>query len=110
MSSDWKANADESDPMTALRGPMLKWSTRLRSLADRSTRRVFSSAVTPDGERLERIALYVDAGRIVPVVDAVYDGLRSAVAAFEYLEEGHAQGKVIVRVAPRPTQEPAPKQ
>lgn len=99
MSSDWRQNGMESDPMTAIRGPVLKWASRARSLVVPGTRRVYSSAVVPDGRRLERIAGYVDAGLVRPVVDRIYDGLESAVEAFEHLETGHARGKVIVRVA-----------
>ena len=53
----------------------------------------------PDGAGLARLARHVDAGRIKPVIDRYFEGLDAAVEAFEYLEEGHAKGKVVVRVS-----------
>ena len=99
LSSDWGANALEADPLVPLSGPLLKWRSRLVSLFRPGAPRVFSSAVQPDGQRLGRLASYVDAGQIRPVVDRVFEGLDSVVEAFEYLETGHAKGKVIVRVS-----------
>jgi len=39
----------------------------------------------------------LEAGRVVPVIDRRYP-LSDAAEAFRYLEEGHAQGKVVVTV------------
>ena len=64
---------------------------------------VFSSAVVPDRVGLTRLAGYVDAGKVRPVVDRSFDGLESAVEAFEYLETGHAKGKVLIRISAEPS-------
>ena len=44
------------------------------------------------------MARLVDDGRIKPVIDRYFDGLENAVEAFEYLQTGHARGKVVVRL------------
>lgn len=98
MSSDWAPNAAESDPLTALQGPLMKWRSRIAHILNPSTPQIFSSAVQPDGASLATLASYVDAGMISPVIDKVFDGLDSAVEALEYLEDGHARGKVLVRL------------
>lgn len=98
LSSDWASNAREANPLIAFEGAALKWASAARAFLQPSTVRVHSSAVAPDGAGLERIARYVDAGLLKPVVDREYEGLDQAVDAFEYLEAGHAKGKVIVRL------------
>jgi len=40
------------------------------------------------------------AGRVVPVIDRRYP-LSDVAEAIRYLEEGHAQGKVVITVKPR---------
>ena len=76
----------------------MKWRSRLQRLISRDAPTVASSAVVPDGPRLAKLAGYVDAGHVKPVIDRYYDGLDSAVEAFEYLETGRARGKVVIRV------------
>jgi NADPH:quinone reductase-like Zn-dependent oxidoreductase len=39
----------------------------------------------------------LEAGKVVPVIDKRYP-LSDAVEALRYLEEGHAQGKVVINV------------
>lgn len=51
----------------------------------------------PDGEALERIRSYLEAGRIRPVVDRVFP-LEQAAKAHKYCETGHPQGKVVLAV------------
>ncbi len=50
-----------------------------------------------DGEQLRRIGGWVDQGVLKPVVDRVFplDQIREA---FQYAEEGHARGKVILKI------------
>ena len=98
LSSDWASNAREANPLIAFEGAALKWGSALRRLVQPSAVRVHSSAVVPDGAGLERIARYVDGGLLRPVVDKVFEGLGQAVDAFEYLEAGHARGKVLVKL------------
>ena len=45
-------------------------------------------------------------GKLRPVIDRTYD-LAETRAALEYLEAGHARGKVIVRVSSEANQAPA---
>lgn len=99
MSTDWAPSGTELDPLTAFVGPIKKWQSRLMRLIRRDAPQVFSSAVQPDGARLATLAGHVDAGHIRPNIDVYYDGLERVVEAFEYLETGHAKGKVVVRVA-----------
>ena len=42
----------------------------------------------------------MESGKVTPVIDREYNGLGEAADALRYLEQGHARGKVIVRVEP----------
>jgi Zinc-binding dehydrogenase len=48
---------------------------------------------------LVRYLEFVERHAIEPVIDRVFDGLRSARAAFAHLVGGHHVGKVVIRVA-----------
>ncbi len=50
------------------------------------------------GNDLAILADLVATGRITPVIDRCYP-LEEAAAAIRYLEEGHARGKVVIRVS-----------
>lgn len=50
---------------------------------------------SPDLDTLREL---LEAGRIRPVLDRVYP-LEETAAAFHYLEEGHATGKIVITVA-----------
>lgn len=52
-------------------------------------------AVQPNGVMLQEVMDLVDQEIIVPVVDRIFP-LEEAAAAFVYLEQGHATGKVVV--------------
>ena len=99
MSSDWQPNAYESGVGMISDGPFQKWASRFRSILDPSTRRVFTSGVIPDAGALSRIASFVDAGKIQPVIARTVVGLdlEEVRSAFALLEDGHAGGKIIVR-------------
>lgn len=84
--------------------PGLFVSSLLRSVAFVSTRcawlyRVNYQAVVcrPSGKQLEIITEYIEAGKIKPVTDCVFD-LADAKEAVTKLEEGHATGKIILSV------------
>ncbi|HEY9413113.1 MAG TPA: zinc-binding dehydrogenase, partial [Pseudonocardia sp.] len=49
------------------------------------------------GEQLRRLASIIDAGAIRPVVDQVFP-FESTKAAVDYVEQGRAKGKVVVKV------------
>eukprot|EP00438_Fugacium_kawagutii_P020353 Skav210245 [mRNA] locus=scaffold1929:100391:108669:+ [translate_table: standard] len=53
--------------------------------------------VSPDAQGLRSIASWVDAGLIKPVVDRSF-GLDEVAKAHEYLEKGHASGKVLIEI------------
>ena len=55
-------------------------------------------AVSPRGERLAQIAQLIDAGELEVVIDREFD-LAEAAEAHRYIEQGHARGKIILRVA-----------
>lgn len=98
LSSDWAPNDAETSLATLLQGPLEKWRSRLRALWRAGAVRVFSTPVAPDADGLARVARLVDAGLVRPVVDRYFDGLGSAVEAFEYLQTGRASGKVVIRL------------
>ncbi|KAK2856140.1 hypothetical protein Q5P01_004875 [Channa striata] len=52
----------------------------------------------PDGPALDEIRNLVDAGKILPVVEAQFP-FTQVPQAFQKLEQGHARGKTVVRVA-----------
>jgi NADPH:quinone reductase-like Zn-dependent oxidoreductase len=53
--------------------------------------------VQPCGKQLTEIARLLEAGRVRPVIDRVLP-LENAAEGHEYLERGHARGKVILTV------------
>ena len=55
--------------------------------------------VHPDGAQLTEIGALLATQRIKPVIDRVFP-FEQAKAALEYLAEGHAKGKVVVRIKP----------
>lgn len=97
LSTDWEANDMEQSILAVLQGPYEKWRSRAAHALNPSAPRIFSTPVQPDAEGLAEIARIVDEGYVRPVIDRYFD-LDSAVEAFEYLETGHARGKVVVRV------------
>ncbi|XP_014898200.1 reticulon-4-interacting protein 1 homolog, mitochondrial-like [Poecilia latipinna] len=53
---------------------------------------------TPDGPALDEVSRLVDAGKILPVVEAQFP-FSQVPQAFQKLEQGHARGKTVVEVA-----------
>ncbi|KAM4713481.1 reticulon-4-interacting protein 1 homolog, mitochondrial-like isoform 2-T2 [Anableps anableps] len=53
---------------------------------------------TPDGPTLDDVSRLVDAGKILPVVEAQFP-FTQVPQAFQKLEQGHARGKTVVKVA-----------
>lgn len=51
----------------------------------------------PSGEQLRTIANYIEAGKIIPMIDRVYP-FENAQEAMEYAETGRAKGKIIVKI------------
>ena len=51
----------------------------------------------PNRNDLLFIKNLIEAGKVVPVIDRSYP-LSDIAEAFQYLEEGHAQGKVVIIV------------
>ncbi|KAK5600133.1 Reticulon-4-interacting protein 1, mitochondrial [Crenichthys baileyi] len=52
----------------------------------------------PDGPALDEVSRLVDAGKILPVVEAQFP-FTQVPQAFQKLEQGHARGKTVVKVA-----------
>lgn len=55
-------------------------------------------SVIPNQADLDSLTAFLEAGKIVPVIDRCYP-LNKAAEAFRYVEEVHAQGKVIISMA-----------
>ena len=55
--------------------------------------------VSPSGERLERMLNEVEAGKVEVIIDKVFD-LAKAAEAYDYLQRGHARGKVLIEIPP----------
>jgi NADPH:quinone reductase-like Zn-dependent oxidoreductase len=60
-------------------------------------KRVYSYIAKIDRKDMDFLGDLLEAGKVVPVIDRRYP-LSDAVGAFRYLEEGHAQGKVVLTV------------
>ena len=56
-----------------------------------------NSAHKPNQKDLECMKELLEAGKVKPVIDRRYP-LRETAEAIRYLEEGHAQGKVVITV------------
>jgi NADPH:quinone reductase-like Zn-dependent oxidoreductase len=51
----------------------------------------------PSGEQLRELTKLIEAGKLKPVVDRVLP-FSQAKAAFDYLEKGHAKGKIVLKM------------
>ncbi|USS88367.1 NADP-dependent oxidoreductase [Fructilactobacillus hinvesii] len=51
----------------------------------------------PSGSQLQILSQMIETEKLLPIIDRIYD-FGEAQAAYDYLEGGHAQGKVIVNV------------
>ena len=68
----------------------------LLSLFVRQQERPF--VATANRDDLITLRELIEAGRVTPVIDRTYP-LSETAEAFRYLDQGHAQGKVIIVVA-----------
>lgn|SRR3990167_1883859 len=87
-----------------VRTVMQLMSRRVHAAARAGNARYFRYLTESNGAQLQAIAHLVDSGEVRPVVDRVFD-FSDAVAAFDYLMSGHAQGKVILDMELRPVEE-----
>ncbi|RYP60414.1 hypothetical protein DL770_009998 [Monosporascus sp. CRB-9-2] len=55
--------------------------------------------VDPYGKNLKEIATLIEAGKVKALVDSVW-GMNDFQKAFERLQEGHAKGKIIIKISP----------
>ncbi|KAK9906496.1 hypothetical protein WJX75_002912 [Coccomyxa subellipsoidea] len=55
------------------------------------------TAVQPNGAQLQKVSDMVADGKVKVIIDRTYP-LKDAQAAHEYLEQGHARGKVVLVV------------
>ena len=70
---------------------------RMRLASVRGSRRVVPFLTKMNGDDLVTLAGLLEAGAVTPVLDRTYP-LGEIREAFRYLGEGHARGKVVVRV------------
>jgi len=52
-----------------------------------------------DGEQLAQLGKFLEEGKIVPLIDKVFQGLDKVGEALTHLESGHCTGKVVLHVA-----------
>ncbi len=62
------------------------------------TQTMRNSAAKPDQKDLIFVKELIETGKVVPIIDRCYP-LREVADAIRYLEEGHAQGKIVITVA-----------
>jgi NADPH:quinone reductase-like Zn-dependent oxidoreductase len=84
-------------------GPIVRaamwWLARpVYAAAARRRARYFRFLTESDGAQLAAIAARVDRGEIRPVVDRRF-AFEDAIVAFDYLETGHARGKVVLELS-----------
>lgn len=63
-------------------------------------------SVQPSEAQLRRIAGLIDEGHVKPVIDSVHD-MEDFQQAFAKLEDGHATGKIVVRISEEPEEDEA---
>lgn len=73
-------------------------SRKIRRLARQRDASYAFMFVRPDGAQLAAIGDLVETGRIRPVIDKVFP-FADALAALDYLEQGRAKGKVVLRMS-----------
>jgi NADPH:quinone reductase-like Zn-dependent oxidoreductase len=83
-------------------GPLLTavvwvYNAKIRSQSRRTGVSYRSLLMRPSGEDLGVLASLVDSGRLKAVTDRVFP-FEQIAEAFAYLEQGHAKGKVVVRL------------
>lgn len=77
---------------------LMWWLARpVYAAAARRQARYFRFLTESDGAQLAVISARVDAGEVKPVVDRRF-AFDDALAAFDYLEAGHARGKVVLEL------------
>ena len=72
-------------------------SRNVRKLAERRRMHYSFFFMRPSGKQLRKLAALVDAHELRPIVDRVFP-FEETKAALDYVEEGHAKGKVVIRV------------
>lgn len=76
--------------------PMLSWSIR-RKAKKRDITYTFLF-MQPNGQQLSKISELVEAGKIKPVVDQIYEFVQIK-EALQYVNTGRSKGKVVVNIA-----------
>ena len=60
--------------------------------------RAMRYTVKENGGELEEIGRLIDEGRVTPKIARTY-GLAEAASAQDYVEQGHTEGKVVLKIA-----------
>lgn len=76
--------------------PLLSWS--IRNKAKKRGVTYSFLFMQPNGQQLSKISQLVEAGKIKPVVDQIYDFIQIK-DAFQYVNTGRAKGKVILKIS-----------
>lgn len=82
---------------------LVRWGMRamageVHAAAKRKNVRYFRFLTESDGPRLETLVPLLESGEIRPLIDRTFE-FDQLVAACEYLQQGRARGKVVLRVA-----------
>lgn len=82
---------------------LVRWGMRamareVHAAAKNKQVRYFRFLTESDGPRLETLVPLLESGEIRPLIDRVFE-FEQLVAACEYLQQGRARGKVVLRVA-----------
>lgn len=77
-------------------GP-LPYLFKMRALSLFVSQKMVSRTARPNKEELLRLKELLETGKLSPVIDRRY-GLHEVPEAMRYLEEGHAQGKIVISV------------
>lgn len=84
-------------PDGLLAGPLARFAAAL-ALSPFMSRKVIPFIANPNEEDMLLVRGLIEAGKVTPVIDKVYNGLSELSEAIRYLEAGHARGKVVVTV------------
>lgn len=96
LSTDWQPSSREGNPLFVMVPFLKKWAYSLLARFGVGVH-YHCNPVHPDGESLKDIAAWVDAGLLRPIIDRAFP-LEETDKAHEYLEQGHAKGKVLIEI------------
>lgn len=90
-------NARKLDKSIFKRGILKAASYKYQRLAKKYDVQYEFLFMHPSGQQLREITELIEAGKIKPIIDKVYD-FKETQKALEYSESGRAKGKIIVKM------------